>query len=120
VFALDFSRAAPGYTSDARPRRKEGSMKLRIAVAAVSSVALLLCGTAAAATPYGNGWAIPLEADTPSWFTPELAARVHAAGDLTHLVVDTNWVPSFIAGTRISKIQSIAGGWSFVSSPLCL
>jgi hypothetical protein len=43
-----------------------------------------------------------------------------AAGDLTHLVVDTNWLPSFIAGTRFGKIQQIAGGWSLASSPLCL
>lgn len=45
---------------------------------------------------------------------------LQAAGDLTHLVVDTNWLPSFIAGTRMGKIQSIAGGWSLASSPLCL
>jgi hypothetical protein len=45
---------------------------------------------------------------------------LQAAGDLTHLVVDTNWLPSFIAGTRIGKIQSIAGGWSLASSSLCL
>jgi hypothetical protein len=45
---------------------------------------------------------------------------LQAAGDLTHLVVDTNWLPSFIAGTRMSRIQAIAGGWSLVSSPLCL
>jgi hypothetical protein len=45
---------------------------------------------------------------------------LQAAGDLTHLVVDTAWVPSFIVGTRIGKIQQIAGGWSLVSSPLCL
>jgi hypothetical protein len=32
-----------------------------------------------------------------------------AAGDLTHLVVDTNWLPSFIVGTRIGRIQQIAG-----------
>jgi hypothetical protein len=43
-----------------------------------------------------------------------------AAGDLTHLVVDTNWLPSFIAGTRMSRILEIANGWSLVSSPLCL
>jgi hypothetical protein len=42
-----------------------------------------------------------------------------AAGDLTH-VVDTRWLPSFIAGTRIGKIQQIAGGWSLVSSPICI
>ncbi len=39
----------------------------------------------------------------------------------THLVVDTKWLPAFIAGTRISKMLSIAGGgWSLKSSPLCL
>jgi hypothetical protein len=43
-----------------------------------------------------------------------------AAGDLTHLVVDTRWLPNYIAGTRMSKILSIAGGWSLVSSPICL
>jgi len=43
-----------------------------------------------------------------------------AAGNLTHLVVDTKWLPSFIAGTRIGKILSIAGGWSLASSPLCV
>ena len=43
-----------------------------------------------------------------------------AAGNLTHLVVDTKWLPSFIAGTRISKMLSITGSWSLVSSPLCL
>lgn len=42
-----------------------------------------------------------------------------AAGDLTHLVVDTKWLPSFIAGTRIGKILSIAKGWSLASSSLC-
>ena len=45
---------------------------------------------------------------------------LQAAGDLTHLVVDTAWLPSYIAGTRIGKIQQIAGGWSLASSPLCL
>ena len=43
-----------------------------------------------------------------------------AAGDLTHLVVDTKWLPSYIAGTRITKMLSIAKGWSLVNSPLCL
>lgn len=43
-----------------------------------------------------------------------------AAGDLTHLVVDTRWLPSFIAGTRIGKMLQIAKGWSLASSPLCL
>jgi len=26
------------------------------------------------------------------------------------LIVDTRWLPSFIAGTRIGRIQQIAGG----------
>lgn len=43
-----------------------------------------------------------------------------AAGDLTHLVVDTKWLPSFIAGTRIGKILQIAKGCSLASSLLCL
>lgn len=43
-----------------------------------------------------------------------------AAGNLTHLVVDTKWLPSFIADTRINKMLAIAGGWSLVSSPLCV
>jgi hypothetical protein len=43
-----------------------------------------------------------------------------AAGNLTHLVVDTTWLPSFIVGTRIGRMQQIAGGWSLASSPLCL
>jgi hypothetical protein len=42
-----------------------------------------------------------------------------AAGDLTHLVTDANWLPSFIAGTRIGKMLQIANGWRLVSSPLC-
>jgi hypothetical protein len=45
---------------------------------------------------------------------------LQAAGDLTHLVVDTAWLPSFIAGTRMSRILEIANGWELVSSPLCL
>jgi hypothetical protein len=42
-----------------------------------------------------------------------------AAGDLTHLVVDTRWLPNYIAGTRIGKMLRIAKGWSLASSPLC-
>jgi hypothetical protein len=42
-----------------------------------------------------------------------------AAGNLTHLVVDTNWLPSFIVGTRIGKIDQINGGWTMVNSSLC-
>ncbi|MGH2762639.1 MAG: hypothetical protein ACRDL0_16075 [Thermoleophilaceae bacterium] len=43
---------------------------------------------------------------------------LQAAGDLTHLVVDTNWLPSYIAGTRMSRIAQIAGA-PLASSPLC-
>jgi hypothetical protein len=52
--------------------------------------------------------------------SPVRVTDLKAAGDLTHLVVDTRWLPSFIAGTRIGKILSIAKGWSLASSPLCL
>jgi hypothetical protein len=43
---------------------------------------------------------------------------MQAAGDLTHLVVDTNWLPSYIAGTRISRVLQIAGQ-PLANSPLC-
>ncbi len=44
-----------------------------------------------------------------------------AAGNLTHLVVDRRWLPSFIAGTRIGKMLKIAGsGWTVARSPFCL
>lgn len=46
--------------------------------------------------------------------------NLRAAGNLTHLVVDTSWVPSFVVGTRIGKMVSMTGGWSLVSSPLCV
>jgi hypothetical protein len=52
--------------------------------------------------------------------SPVRVTDLKAAGDLTHLVVDTNWLPSFIAGTRMSRIQQIAGGWNLKSSSLCL
>ena len=52
--------------------------------------------------------------------SPVRVTDLKAAGDLTHLVVDTNWLPSFIAGTRIGTILEIASGWSLASSPLCL
>jgi hypothetical protein len=45
---------------------------------------------------------------------------LEAAGDLTHLVVDTNWLPSFIAGTRIGTMLAIAKGWSLADSQICL
>ena len=43
-----------------------------------------------------------------------------AAGDLTHLVVNRRWLPSFIAGTRIGKMLRIAGSaWTVARSPFC-
>jgi hypothetical protein len=52
--------------------------------------------------------------------SPVRVTDLKAAGDLTHLVVDTKWLPSFIAGTRIGKILQIAKGWTLVNSPLCV
>jgi hypothetical protein len=52
--------------------------------------------------------------------SPVRVTGLRAAGNLTHLVVDTRWVPSFIAGTRIGKILQIASGWSLVSSSVCV
>jgi hypothetical protein len=52
--------------------------------------------------------------------SPVRVTDLKAAGDLTHLVVDTRWLPSFIAGTRIGKILSIANGWSLANSSLCV
>jgi hypothetical protein len=41
-----------------------------------------------------------------------------AAGDLTHVVVDTRRLPSYIAGTTIQKMLSISGsGWTLVLEP---
>jgi hypothetical protein len=43
---------------------------------------------------------------------------MQAAGDLTHLVVDSRWLPSYIAGTRMGRILAIAGQ-PLANSPLC-
>jgi hypothetical protein len=51
--------------------------------------------------------------------SPVRVTGLAAAGDLTHLVVDRNWLPSIIAGTRIGRILQIASGWALVSSSLC-
>ncbi|MBI4260850.1 MAG: hypothetical protein HY658_09830 [Actinobacteria bacterium] len=51
--------------------------------------------------------------------SPVRVTALPAAGNLTHLVVDTRWLPSFIVGTRIGKMLKIAKGWSLLSSPLC-
>ena len=62
--------------------------------------------------------------DSPAIFgdsgSPVRVTNLQAAGDLTHLVVDTHWLPSIIAGTRIGKMLQIAKGWALVNSPLCL
>lgn len=50
------------------------------------------------------------------------AARIHdlkAAGDVTHLVVNLNYA-AYDAGTRISKMLSLAKGYSLANSPYCL
>jgi hypothetical protein len=52
--------------------------------------------------------------------SPVRVTDLKAAGNLTHLVVDTSWLPSFIAGTRIGRIQQLAGGWSLVNGTPCL
>jgi hypothetical protein len=52
--------------------------------------------------------------------SPVRVTDLKAAGDLTHLVVDTEWLPSFIAGTRINKMLQIAGGWSLKNSAICV
>ena len=51
--------------------------------------------------------------------SPVRVTDLEAAGNLTHLVVSSKWLPSFIAGTRIGKMLQIANGWSLVNSPLC-
>jgi hypothetical protein len=43
---------------------------------------------------------------------------LQAAGNLTHLVVDPKWLPSFIAGTRIARMEQVAG-LPLANSPLC-
>jgi len=53
--------------------------------------------------------------------SPVRVTALQAAGNLTHLVVSSEWLPSFIAGTRIGRMREIAGGgWTLASSPLCL
>jgi hypothetical protein len=75
------------------------------------------------------GVALTWQADAYGWDglaifgdsgSPVRVTDLSAAGNLTHLVVDTHWLPSFIAGTRIGKILQIATGWTLVDSPLCV
>ena len=51
--------------------------------------------------------------------SPVRVTDLSAAGNLTHLVVDPNWLPSFIAGTRIGRMEQIAGSFTMASSSLC-
>jgi hypothetical protein len=63
-------------------------------------------GWSAAAAPGDSGSAVRVN------------TGMQAAGDLTHLVVDTRWLPSYIAGTRMGRILQIAGQ-PLANSPLC-
>jgi hypothetical protein len=63
------------------------------------------------------GWS-GLAAPGDSGSAVRVNTGMQAAGDLTHLVVDTNWLPSYIAGTRMSRILAIAGQ-PLASSSLC-
>ena len=63
-------------------------------------------GWSGAATPGDSGSAVRVN------------TGMQAAGDLTHLVVDTTWLPSYIAGTRMSRILQIAGQ-PLANSSLC-
>jgi hypothetical protein len=74
------------------------------------------------------GLALTWQAESFGWNSPSIfgdsgspvrVADLKAAGDLTHLVVDPAWLPSFVAGTRIGKMLQIAGGWSLRNSTLC-
>ena len=67
--------------------------------------------------PDAFGW-VGLAAPGDSGSAVRVNTGMQAAGDLTHLVVDTNWVPSYIVGTRMSRILAIAGQ-PLASSPLC-
>ena len=52
---------------------------------------------------------------------PSNAGLEEAAGDLTHLVIldpKLKYLPGMMAGTRMSKILSIASGWSLVHGSL--
>jgi hypothetical protein len=52
--------------------------------------------------------------------SPVRVTDLRAAGNLTHLVVHSRWLPNVVVGTRISKMLSIARGWSLARSSLCL
>lgn len=52
--------------------------------------------------------------------SPVRVTDLRAAGNLTHLVVDPDFLPAFIAGTRISRMLELASGYTLVDSSLCL
>jgi hypothetical protein len=63
------------------------------------------------------GWS-GLAAPGDSGSAVRVNTGMQAAGDLTHLTVDTNWLPSYIVGTRIGRMLQIAGA-PLANSPLC-
>ncbi len=104
------------------------------------------CGSYAGSGPvtvahYGHGLAIGTggtpragvalrwEADSYGWDSPAISGDsgspvvvlpdLEAAGNLTHLVVDAQWLPSFVAGTRIGVILQALDGLELAASPLC-
>lgn len=50
--------------------------------------------------------------------SPVRLATGQAAGNLTHLVVGSKFLPSVVAGTRISKMLQLAKGWSLCTASL--
>lgn len=46
-------------------------------------------------------------------------ADLAAAGNLTHLVVDTDHPGTVVAGTTMARISELAGRWRLATSPLC-
>jgi hypothetical protein len=84
-------------------------------------------GIGTAGTPRA-GVALKWETNEYGWFgaaifgdsgSPVRVTDLSAAGNLTHLIVHPNWLPNFIAGTRIGRMEQIAGGFTMVSSSLC-
>lgn len=52
--------------------------------------------------------------------SPVRVTNLAAAGNLTHLVVDSKWLPNYIVGTRIGRMLAIASGWTLANSSICL
>jgi hypothetical protein len=83
-------------------------------------------GIGTGGTPRG-GLALHWESDAYGWVGAAIfgdsgsgvrVTDLKAAGNLTHLVVDSRWLPNYIAGTRVAKMERIAGS-SIVNSSLC-